>query len=138
MPTNRTIRKQPLRAGAELTPTIRWALEMGDDTFGDFRELNKDELEHKLKELWERHRGDVMKRYIAERPGKRPAMWWLYDSPEPRPQIDWSNPDYTRQDPYWKARIEHRTKEIAVLLRHGFLSKAEIHALENPPATAKP
>lgn len=32
---------------------------------------------------WQAYRGEILARWLAERPGSRPAAWWVHDAPEP-------------------------------------------------------
>lgn len=36
---------------------------------------------HKLRELWDRVRVDLLARWTADKPGTRPSIWWRFDAP---------------------------------------------------------
>jgi hypothetical protein len=38
------------------------------------------------REAWEALRAELLPAYVAEHPGRRPAAWWQFDSPEPMRQ----------------------------------------------------
>jgi hypothetical protein len=36
------------------------------------------------RELWARHREQLLRQWVADHPGTRPHAWWSLDAPEPR------------------------------------------------------
>lgn len=111
-------------------------LEMGVDSFSEFKGLSPEELEAKMRELWFLHREEVMHDFLADpnHAGRRPTCWWKYESPVPRPETDWSDMDRTPNigDPWHRCRASQRTKEIAILIRLGVLTPEKEIALANP------
>jgi hypothetical protein len=132
MPTNRRHRRKLPRQGSVLTPGIRGCLEEGHNRLGELGVgLSPEQLEMKLRELWAIHGEEVTRVYIAQYPGRRPACWWMFSSPVPRPEIIWTG-DAIGGDPYANDRERQRVREVAILLRHNLLTAAEQDALEDP------
>lgn len=61
------------------------------------------------KDLWKLFGPEATELFVDNNPGRRPAGWWLYDAPEPRPAGE-SETDYLR--------------------RHGLLTPLEVKRLE--------
>jgi hypothetical protein len=40
----------------------------------------------KGRRLWSLYRDEVLAEHVREHPGTRPAPWWKFDAPEPRPR----------------------------------------------------
>ena len=60
-------------------------LERGYDLFGDRAFGNGDDFDaDAAKVAWELLRDTLLPRWIKERPGTRPAAWWLFDAPDPK------------------------------------------------------
>lgn len=127
MPTNRRRRRVQIRPGSALTAGVRLVLELGDDIVGEF-DITGDELDQHLARLWKQHRKEVLAGFIVKFPGERPELWWEHDAPEPRPPLGpFESGSF---ESYEKARHNRRIKEIAVLVRHGLLTREEQAALE--------
>ncbi len=39
------------------------------------------------REVWHRHRDDLLQKWIADHPGTRPCAWWKFESLEPRRRL---------------------------------------------------
>lgn len=119
----------PLKANLQnkLTPGLRACLSLGADMTGEFPKLSEEQLEDYLRSLWPVHRKEVLAHWIERFPGTRPRLWWEMDAPAGRPIIRPSNG--TEEDCIREGR-ERQVAEIAFLLRHKLLSRAEQKALE--------
>lgn len=68
--------------------TTRWPADLEFDVLcefllGDFGDDAFSSLEEK-RAAWEHYRDALMPDAVASWPGERPAVWWQFDSPEPR------------------------------------------------------
>jgi hypothetical protein len=112
----------------ELTPGIRTCLRMGCDMLGEFPGLEEDEVEKKLDELWKVFGKQVATDYIKEFPGERPDLWWKHDAPGAgRPIV---RPKSGTTEDSVRFAKERKVADIAFLIRHKLLSRAEQSALE--------
>jgi hypothetical protein len=127
-------RKTPHKAEAKLDAELRSILIIGDDIMGRFRNLSPEKLELKLRELWELHREEVMKFHIESEPLSRPACWWKYDSPVPRPEIVWTD----ASDSYVGNHSLAHAKEIENSGRHGLPTTVERKILAAKPGVELP
>lgn len=100
--------------------------------------------------LWEAHKADVLAEFIRKNPGRRPALWWEFDSPEPLRRrlggtgdpvhgvpprcgipAEWEAPPWPgRQGGPWGTPPNPRDpprfeSQAAYLDRHGLLTPAE-------------
>lgn len=118
-----------LKANKRMTldPELRVILETGDDLLGRFEGLSEGELDAQLRELWEVHGEAVTRAFIASHPGERPALWWRYSSPEPRPVQPPAHGDFALHE---KLAAQRRLEELGVLIRHNLLSRTEEEALK--------
>ena len=112
---------------ATLSAAMRFAFEVGEDRLGVLGNVE-------LRDAWKTWRDAAMEHWFANgEPFTRPAAWWLFDSPEPRPAIVW-NGGSPGGDPYAADRALRRAKEIDILVRHGLLTKEERKLLAKQPA----
>lgn len=87
MPTSRRRRPQAVRE--PLSPALRGFLETGDhgdpeaEGFVEMFTLSHPRKRAALAAWWHAVRGELLRDWIAEFPGRRPFAWWLFDAPEP-------------------------------------------------------
>ncbi len=66
--------------------------------------------------LWVRHRIELLRESIAQKPGSRPSAWWRFAAPEERRDGE-SEPDYLRRHdligPDELAAIQRRAQALA-------------------------
>lgn len=63
----------------------RRSLLQGRGFFGDeWGRGTDDEQMAARRAAWRKFKAALLREWIAERPGTRPAAWWLFDAPEPR------------------------------------------------------
>jgi hypothetical protein len=46
-----------------------------------------DEAERGWRRLWREHGREIVRLWAEHRPGRRPALWWRFDAPEPRRRL---------------------------------------------------
>jgi len=128
-------RKTPHRADAKLTVWLRTILECGSDLFDDLPgnlvvldqwgkrrapEHSPAAMEFLCKQ-WELYSEEVLTHYIQRFPGQRPWAFWQWSSPEPRVTVAFGD---------GSGASEQKQKDLALLLLHNLLSRAEQTALE--------
>jgi len=79
MPTNRRYRR---RDKTGLTPDEHaWLNDLPLPPDGNgFCCFVLDRAEN-VRSLWEGHREEILARWISEKPGTRPSLWWVFDAP---------------------------------------------------------
>jgi hypothetical protein len=89
------------RKAPDLTPA-QWSFLNDDPWPAGTTDVERFVLEHDsmgqrgidVRALWRLHGPTVMERWIAERPGTRPRLWWRFDAPtwagDPWPACYWS------------------------------------------------
>jgi hypothetical protein len=159
MPTNRQHRRQPQREGCRLTPAVREILSGGIDFFEELSHFEPIPRDHWgkiqgnlwgyagkflrseydppeglpdgrldfLRDEWAKHKAEVLKWHIDRwRDGSRPWAWWMWESPEPCPRHEATDVGDVR----WK------TQALAILVRHGLLSREEQKMIHEQDAAA--
>lgn len=97
-----------------------------------------DRTEAELREIWLNHRDDLLREWIAAKPGTRPWAWWAFDAPRefrrrvagdgtPVPGCSnyFGQPSLIEGDYSIGSRTEYEP-ERDYLKRHGLLTKAEL------------
>lgn len=80
-----TIRAQRRRVPSGLDDRVREKLTTGLDW--PFLE-GFERTDAELREVWHEHRGSLLTAWLREKPGTRPAGWWMFDAPrEPRRRV---------------------------------------------------
>jgi hypothetical protein len=120
-----------------LTNELRRVLETGSDALGYFSpRLSPEELRERLREPWRRFGARVTRDYAKRRPGRRPACWWWYDAPEPRPVAP--EPGTTPAVRDWTERdLFQALLDQCFLIQHGLLTATEKEALARELAESR-
>jgi len=87
MPRKRRVARKRRRTGVE-----PWELAFARDQHAELDSLGANPFQvlglvhgnaKGRREIWERARDAVLPRWLEERPGTRPSLWWQFDAPEP-------------------------------------------------------
>lgn len=124
---------------SKLTAGLLFCFQTMTDRLGELGDgLSEPEVTARQRELREIHREEALARFAqSQKPFFRPLIWWLVDSPERRPEIDWKGGS-PGGDPWAADRALVLAKEIDILVRHGLLTKAERKLLEKQPSARLP
>ncbi len=95
-----------MRKRPTLTKKLRSVLESGRDAMRYFDgPLSDAELRERLRPLWQRFGSRVTKDFARRHPGQRPACWWWFEAPEPRPVAPKPNGSYPKN---WRSETFFR------------------------------
>lgn len=111
-------RPLPPRTGAKVPSPALWALLTDGDLDGDLAAalffLDGEEVEA----AWSGWRDEILREWVRQRPGTRPAAWWVIDAPRSTVRSPVVSV-LTRVD------IRATESEASYLLRHGLLLPGE-------------
>jgi hypothetical protein len=156
MSTNRKVRMKKRRVATAATfsliatlsedgnleTIIRLAIRLGDVPFGELTEDKAGVAEGIaiLHRLWPLHRAAAVARCIRRYGlGSRPALWWTYDSPAPRPPVrqrDWSDPSDRARYARERAAVDLvflKTHKLLTAKERGMITEATIKKRFGPP-----
>jgi hypothetical protein len=88
-----------------------------------------------MEDAWQAHRPRLLREYIAQKPGRRPLAWWLFEGVPrygERPVIREVRPEYLEREREQTHGLLHTHTHLPIqepeadfLRRHGVLSRAE-------------